>query len=1205
MFVQASGRNSVAESIEESEFLQQQQEHSMPRTQQPKLPIQQKQRPAPLHPVQAISSASLSQSSPAPAPTASPPARHSRVHAQPAVPGPSTASMESEAADRDSPAETIYTARVAAAAAHLESMLAQIRRARAAAAKAASGAGDARALRAADEQERLCRMRHGLQIAKIKEERARMVVEERQQQVEMEQQRMRLRSLGLDTQSPRPSATVPAAAAAPVSLAAAPLRSAAAFNAHASISTNLDASQAPPPSTVGTEYSAHFDGEQSARDSDDEAYSDTFVSESVGSEVLDALDRAAAAGGAAAAAPVSLVAADEAAVLSSIRLLLKRIDQFSLSASVEARAGAADAREALAEALREEKNREVTRRLLEKDAAARAFKADREWKAALEMDVSAEVEQQWRERHRESSESAPLTGRAMQRDSTDSASLIHANRSSIDGALVPGVSPNRSLGSGGGGEGVLYESLDGSARLRAAVQASSTPTRPTAVPLALQSPSPAASPLGVSSAHLSFSAHVSETIAEDSMPASVSSASRGSPRTPASRSSDSSGSGTPRQRDIVVLPSQFSPARQQHQPQAHRSPGVSSQDAVFAKSPTRQAAAAAELERGEGSISEEIDAVATSYSDTFDVEDSKERSSITAVPVAVPSPVIYNMPPRSPVAAVYTLPPKSPATPSSASRSLSYSADFTSELPPSPAPQPEATLRRPPPISTDTSISEDMSVASSMELSGEGGLDAGQRASDFALTPVARKLMEAALLNPLPHAQQQQQQQRESPVHASEQPALSSSPYQAATSSFDSETSGAASPSSAHLSQSLSPKPSPNTSRGFIPVNFAGSAAAFPSPSRASEAAPLAAPESASGNLLRMGELVSPPPGSDVEDNISEEIEASFESDSSSSSSSRNKVLPSGLQVLGSPGSPGSAAASPAAAALRTPALASAPTARSPIAAPSPSLTQAELLSPTTPASVETSIRTSSSSPLASPSVASPLLSADLGHRQHAVATVPAESGSGSSDSDSGGSGGSASAKQRLLSFSASASAPGAAGSSAAGNSPTSPAPTQAFAFVKVATSASTSSPTAAASLESSAASPISISVSTAASPASSIFTSPAKDSLESSLAASPSPLPQTFPSSAARMGLESPVSTPPPEMSHSRQASTHAAVSAAALEPTATSITSAADELLNDVIGESVRFFSPLCPVHMRGFMPALLPHLVPFPSDCRVYGF
>ena len=169
-----------------------------------------------------------------------------------------------------------------------------------------------------------------------------MVVEERQQQFEMEQQRMRLRSLGLDAQSPRPSAA--AAAPAPVALAPASSRPIPAANFHASISTNLDLSQAPPPSTVGTEYSAQYDRdpEASARDSDEEAYSDTFVSESVGSEVLDALEHAAATGTvASAAAPVSLVPADEAAVLSSIRLLLKRIDKFSLSASVEARADAA------------------------------------------------------------------------------------------------------------------------------------------------------------------------------------------------------------------------------------------------------------------------------------------------------------------------------------------------------------------------------------------------------------------------------------------------------------------------------------------------------------------------------------------------------------------------------------------------------------------------------------------------------------------------------------------------------------------------------------------------------------------------------------------------------------------------------------------------------------------------------------------------
>ncbi len=298
------------------------------------------------------------------------------------------------------------------------------------------------------------------------------------------------------------------------------------------------------------------------------------------------------------------------AVLSSIRLLLKRIDQFSLSESVEARAGAADAREALAAALREEKNREVTRRLLEKDAAARAVRADREWKAALEMDVSAEVALQWQERQRESSDSALPTGRAMQRDSTDSASLIHANRSSIDGALAPGVSPGRSVGSGAGGEGVLYESLDGSARLRAAVHDSATPTRLTSVPL---SPSPAASPLGRSSVHVSIPADVTESIAEESMPASVSSASRGSPRTPASASS-SSDSTTPSQRDVVVLPSQFSPLRQQQQ--ARRSPAapaVSLHDAGHATSPSRQPAVTLEPERGDGSISEEIDVAATSY----------------------------------------------------------------------------------------------------------------------------------------------------------------------------------------------------------------------------------------------------------------------------------------------------------------------------------------------------------------------------------------------------------------------------------------------------------------------------------------------------------------------------------------------------------------------------------------------------------------
>ena len=168
-------------------------------------------------------------------------------------------------------------------------------------------------------------MRHGLQIAKIKEERARMVVEERQQQFEMEQQRMRLRSLGLDSMSPR----LTSAAAAASTVASAPPRDLPAAKPRASMSTNLDLSQAPPPSTVGTEYSTQFEGEAelSARDSDEEAYSDTFVSESVGSEVLDALESAAAGGKHAdAVAPVSLVPADEAAVLSSIRLLLKRID---------------------------------------------------------------------------------------------------------------------------------------------------------------------------------------------------------------------------------------------------------------------------------------------------------------------------------------------------------------------------------------------------------------------------------------------------------------------------------------------------------------------------------------------------------------------------------------------------------------------------------------------------------------------------------------------------------------------------------------------------------------------------------------------------------------------------------------------------------------------------------------------------------------
>jgi hypothetical protein len=255
--IQASERHSVAESIEESEFLQQQ-EQSMLRRQQPKLQILQKQRPSIQQHIQSIASSSLPVSSPAPAPTASPTTRHSRQNTQPVESERLAASLDSETPERDSPAETIYTARIAAAAAHLESMLAQIRRARAAAARSASGAGDLRALRAADEQERLCRMRHGLQIAKIKEERARMVVEERQQQVEMEQQRMRLRSLGLDTQSPRPSAVAVAApsAAAPVALASVFSRPTTSAHAHASISTNLDISQAPPPSTVGTEYVA-------------------------------------------------------------------------------------------------------------------------------------------------------------------------------------------------------------------------------------------------------------------------------------------------------------------------------------------------------------------------------------------------------------------------------------------------------------------------------------------------------------------------------------------------------------------------------------------------------------------------------------------------------------------------------------------------------------------------------------------------------------------------------------------------------------------------------------------------------------------------------------------------------------------------------------------------------------------------------------